>query len=149
MKVVAITTTRVPIPPATTEVMGPKILAVRPLSNPPSSLLAPTKMLLTAETRPRMESGVRTWTRVWRTRTETLSKTPVRKSMVIESQKYLERPKTMVAMPNPATAQRSDRPARFMGEMGHEDGAQRMRPRAGEARSQPNPRAPTFRMFCA
>lgn len=84
MTLVAATTIIVPMPPPTTEMMGPKILAVRPLSKPPSSLLAPMKMLLTAETRPRMWSGVRTWTSVWRTMTETLSKTPVRKSMMSE-----------------------------------------------------------------
>ena len=46
-------TRMVPIPPLTTLATGPKNLATRPLSKPPSSLLHSMKTLLTAPTRPR------------------------------------------------------------------------------------------------
>ena len=53
------TTTRiVPIPPATTEITGPNKAAVNPDSSAPNSFEVPMKILFTAETRPRISSGV-------------------------------------------------------------------------------------------
>src|SRR6516162_5013448 len=87
----ASTTSRVPTPPETTEIIapvaiafptaGPNIWATKPDSNPPSSLEVPMKRLLTAETRPRFSSGVSNCTNVWRTTTLTLSTTPEMNSM--------------------------------------------------------------------
>ena len=54
------TTRIVPIPPATTEMTGPKSCAVTPDSKPPSSFDEPMNMEFTAETRPRISSGVMT-----------------------------------------------------------------------------------------
>src|SRR5437870_13045086 len=93
------------MPPTTTEVIGPHHAAVTPDSNPPSSLDAPMKTELTAETRPRLESGVRIWISEWRMTTEMLSKAPVRTRAIIESVKERERPKRIVARPKALTAQ--------------------------------------------
>lgn len=51
---VAVTVNSVIAPPKTTAVTVPINLAVKPLSNAPSSLDEPTKIEFTEETRPRM-----------------------------------------------------------------------------------------------
>lgn len=56
------TTRMVPTPPATTDTTAPNHAATTPLSKAPSSLDAPMKRLLTADTRPRSSSGVHIWT---------------------------------------------------------------------------------------
>src|SRR5205823_10755854 len=105
MSAVAMTTMIVPTPPATTEKIGPKKWATEPDSNPPNSFDVPINRLLTAETRPRISSGVSSCTRVCRTTTLTLSTAPQTKSIANDSQNDRERPKTTVARPNPVTAQ--------------------------------------------
>ena len=55
---VAPTIIMVIIPPKTTEGFNPITLAATPDSNPPISFEEPINMLLTAETLPRMSSGV-------------------------------------------------------------------------------------------
>ena len=59
---------------------GPNSQAVTPDSSPPMSFEATMKTLLTAETRPRMGSGVSICTSVWRTTTLTLSTAPAKTS---------------------------------------------------------------------
>ena len=107
------------------------------------------KTVLTAETRPRMWSGVSTCTSVWRTTTEMLSTSPVMKSAKSDSQRLRERPKTTTAAPKPATAQSMARPAWRMGGRCVRYMAIASEPTAGAARNQPNSRAPTCRMSCA
>src|SRR5256884_9228473 len=102
---VAITTRIVPTPPETTENTGPKRCATNPDSNPPSSFDVPMNRLFTAETLPRISSGVSSCTRVCRTTTLTLSTAPQTKSIANDSQNDRERPKTTVARPNAVTAQ--------------------------------------------
>src|SRR6185436_2106180 len=55
-------TTRVATPPITTDGTVPHHDAVTPDSNSPSSFEAPMKTLFTALTRPRISSGVSSWT---------------------------------------------------------------------------------------
>ena len=105
----------VPIPPETTENTGPKKFATRPDSNAPSSFDVPMNSEFSAETRPRISSGVRIWTSVERTTTLMLSQEPSKAIIDIESQKLREMPKTTVTVPNPATANNSVRPAFFNG----------------------------------
>ena len=104
----------VPTPPMTTEKTGPNIAATVPDSNAPSSFDVPMNRPLSADTRPRMSSGVAVWTRVERTTTLMLSHTPRMKSMARDSGKDREIPKTMVAAPKQATASqnRSSRAAK-------------------------------------
>src|SRR5438034_1390942 len=97
---VAITTRIVPTPPETTENTGPKRCATNPDSKPPSSFDVPMNRLFTAETRPRVSSGVSSCTSVCRTTTLTLSTAPQRKSIANENQNHLEKPKAIVASPN-------------------------------------------------
>ena len=73
------------------------------------------KMLLTAETRPRISSGVTSCTIVPRMITLTLSKAPRRKSIANENQNTRDSPNKMVAMPKPATHQSKVLPAFLMG----------------------------------
>ena len=47
-----------------TDTTGPKIAAVRPDSRVPNSFEVPMKMLVTAETRPRISTGGSKWTSV-------------------------------------------------------------------------------------
>ena len=60
-------------------------------------------------------SGVSICTRVCRTTTLMLSSAPMMNIMPIESQKFLDMPKTIVAAPNPTIAQTRVTPARFRG----------------------------------
>src|SRR5262245_10858188 len=63
-------------PPSTTDGTRPSHWAATPDSNSPISLLVPMKMMLTAETRPRIESGVSSCNTVERMTTEMLSAAP-------------------------------------------------------------------------
>lgn len=143
------TTSIVPMPPPTTEMTGPNIAAVTPLSNPPKSLEVPMKTLFTADTLPRISSGVSTCTRVERMTTLMLSSAPVSTSAAIESQNHCESPKTIVAAPKPVTAQSIALPARFIGGRCARMNAMANAPMAGAARSQPSPSAPVWRMSLA
>lgn len=70
-----------------------------PDSNSPSSFDAPMNRLDTAETRPRMESGVTICTSVWRTKTETMSAAPrVAKARTLKTIER-DRANTKVASP--------------------------------------------------
>src|ERR1051325_9442538 len=122
------------MPPATTLVIGPHQDAVTPDSKPPSSLDAPMKTELTAETRPRLESGVRIWMSVWRMTTEMLSNAPVKTRAIMERVKDREKPKTMVARPKAATAQSRARPGRLRGGRWAWSMAMENAPMAGAAR---------------
>ena len=63
-------------PPNITERTSPKAFAANPDSNPPISLEEPINMLFTAETLPRISSGVDSWRIVCRITTLTLSNAP-------------------------------------------------------------------------
>src|SRR5207245_7149756 len=69
LSAVATTTRMVPTPPVTTEMTGPNNCATRPDSNPPNSFEVPMNRLFTADTRPRISSGVSNCTSVCRTTT--------------------------------------------------------------------------------
>ena len=99
------TTTSVPIAPATTDMIGVVSSATSPDSKPPNSLEEPMNIELTAETRPRISFGVLIWVMTCRITMLTLSNAPVSASAAIESQKFVEKPNTMVATPKPATDQ--------------------------------------------
>src|SRR3954447_15721715 len=97
------TVTSVITPPKTTEGTRPNKLAVTPDSNSPSSLLEPMKMTLTAVTRPRIESGVNSWSTVWRITTLILSAAPKTKSAANDTANDFVIAKIIVAMPNTIT----------------------------------------------
>src|SRR5215475_12704914 len=99
------TTRIVPIPPATTEMTGPNNAAVSPDSSAPNSFDVPMKMLFTDDTRPRISSGVTSWTMEPRMITLTLSNAPIRNKSPSDNQNILDRPNRMVAIPNPDTHQ--------------------------------------------
>src|SRR5262249_39075251 len=63
----AITTRTVPMPPPTTDTIGPNSAAVAPLSKPPSSFEKLMKSEFTLATRPRSRSGVNDCISVCRT----------------------------------------------------------------------------------
>src|SRR5205823_12926474 len=109
------TTRIVPIPPLTTEITGPNNAAVRPDSSAPNSFEVPMKILFTAETRPRISSGVTSCTIVPRIITLTLSNAPIKKSIASENQNTCDNPKKMVASPKPATHQSKVTPAHLIG----------------------------------
>src|ERR1043165_4076411 len=98
------TTSSVPMPPKTTAGTVPIRAAVVPDSNSPNSLEAPMNSMETAETRPRITSGVESWIRLPRILTLTMSDAPNTNSASSDSGNQVERPNTMVAMPKTATA---------------------------------------------
>src|SRR3954464_12852424 len=102
-------------PPDTTENTGPRYWLTIPDSNPPSSLEVPMNKLFTAETRPRISSGVSNCTNVCRTMTLTLSANPQINSIASDNQYDREMPKAIVAAPNTATAKINERPAFCIG----------------------------------
>src|SRR6185312_2951506 len=109
---------------------GPSHAAVTPDSNPPNSFDVSMNTPFTADTRPRIASGVRSWTSVWRTTTLMLSNPPASSKSPIESANDRDNPKPIVAAPNPATAITNA-------------------PIDGAARSHPNPAGPTCKMSFA
>ena len=108
-------TKSVPMPPLTTENTGPYNSATPPDSRPPSSFDALTNTPFTADTLPRIASGVINWTSVCRMTMLTLSNAPVKTSIANDNQKFSDIPNTMVAMPNPATVRSRFLPAFFIG----------------------------------
>ncbi len=140
------TTMSVPTPPITTDGTVPKSWAVTPDSNSPSSLLALTKTMFTALTRPRMGSGVASCTSADRTYTLIMSDAPTATSAASESAKLVERPKTIVASPKMATQTSILAPARLS--IGRRARATPVTaaPTAGALRSAPSATGPRCRM---
>src|SRR4030095_1856668 len=136
------TTRIVPMPPATTEITGPNSAAVNPDSSAPNSFDVPIKILFTAETRPRISSGVTSCTIEPRMITLTLSKAPMKNSKPSDNQKVLDNPKRMVAIPKPVTHQSKVLPACFIGGRCATINAIAKAPTAGAARIQPSPIGP-------
>src|SRR5207302_3014828 len=136
------TTKMVPIPPATTEMTGPNNAAVNPDSSAPNSFEVPMKMLFTAETRPRISSGVTNCTIEPRTITLTLSSAPATNNIDNDNQSAFDKPKTIVATPKPLTHQSSVRPASRIGGRYATSSAIANAPIAGAARIQPRPTGP-------
>src|SRR6202040_4231298 len=134
------------MPPPTTEITGPKSAAVNPDSNAPNSFDVPMKMLFTAETRPRISSGVTSCTIEPRMITLTLSTAPAINSIDTDNQKALERPKIIVAIPNAVTHQSNVLPACFIGGRYATVNAMANAPTAGAARIQPRPIGPQCRI---
>ena len=93
------TTSSVPIPPDTTDTTGPKNCATVPDSNAPSSFDVPMNRPFKAETRPRIASGVSTWTSVPRSTTLMLSQAPSSTSRPSDSHRFVDRPKAIVTTP--------------------------------------------------
>src|SRR5262249_40947203 len=139
----AATTISVPRPPLTTEKIGPKSAATVPDSNRPSSFDALMNIPLTAETLPRISSGVRIVASGWRTTTLMLWNARVSNNIPSESQKFREKPKTRVAGPKPATAQSNVLPALFNGERCVVISAIVIAPSEGAACKAPRPAGPT------
>src|SRR4029077_15186186 len=129
------TTRIVPIPPATTETTGPNSAAVNPDSNAPNSFDVPMKILFTDETRPRISSGVTSWTIDPRMITLTLSNAPTRNNKASDNQNILDNPKRIVAIPNPVTHHIKVLPARLIGGKCATTSATAKAPIAGAARS--------------
>src|SRR5690606_17577774 len=101
------TTAIVPTPPKITAPTGPNNDAATPDSKPPNSFDAPIKTALTAPTRPRISSGVYVIISVCRMTTLMLSNAPNSASIATDNQKDVDKPNTIVATPNPATASSS------------------------------------------
>src|ERR1700730_16272213 len=136
----------VPIPPPTTDTTGPKSAAVNPDSSAPNSFDVPMKILFTAETRPRISSGVTSCTIDPRMITLTLSNAPARNNAPNDNHKAVDKPKTMIANPKPLTHQSNALPACFIGGKYATSSAVRSAPTAGEARIQPRPIGPQCRI---
>ena len=97
----------------------------------------------TAATRPRMASGVINCTRVWRTKTLSMSAPPRKARATTDSQMFLDRANTTVAAPNTATPANMVQPAlRWMGRAARISPTSTA-PRAGPERKMPKPSAPT------
>src|SRR5205823_7364131 len=140
------TTTIVPIPPATTEITGPNSAAVNPDSSAPNSFDVPIKILFTAETRPRISSGVTNCTIEPRMITLTLSNAPTRNNKPSDNQSAFDKPKMTVAIPKPVTHQNNAFPACFIGGRYATSNAITKAPTAGAARIQPSPIGPQCRI---
>src|SRR6188768_4330954 len=90
-------------PPRTTEGTVPKRRAATPDSNIPISLDEPMNMLLTADTRPFMFSGVSVCNKVKRMITLIQSNAPLATSSSNDNQKTVESAKPIIDSPKPAT----------------------------------------------
>src|SRR5260370_38334455 len=75
----------------------------------------PMKILFTADTRPRISSGVTNCTIEPRMMTLTLSNAPMRRSTPSDNQNTFDKPNRMVARPNQVTHQITVLPPRFLG----------------------------------
>jgi hypothetical protein len=106
------TTSSVPRPPITTDGTTPNHAAVTPDSNSPNWFDVPMKSALTADTRPRIASGVCNCTSDERTTTLTMSAAPMSARAASESTNERDTPNTIVRSPNSATAPNIRRPAR-------------------------------------
>jgi hypothetical protein len=133
-------------PPATTEITGPNSAAVNPDSSAPNSFDVPMKILFTAETRPRISSGVTSCTMEPRMITLTLSNAPTRNKKPSDNQSVFDKPKRMVTIPKPLTHQSNVLPARFIGGRYATTNAIMKAPTAGAARIQPSPLGPQCRI---
>ena len=131
------------MPPPTTAPTGPNAAAVTPLSHAPNSFEELINTRSTAETRPRIESGVRNGTSTPRMTMLTLSNAPTSASAPSDSQKLRDKPKIIVATPKPATTHSKVLPACCIGGRRVRTSAISVAPTAGAARSQPKPSAPT------
>src|SRR5437870_12664588 len=79
--------------------------AVKPDSSAPNSFEVPIKMLFTAETRPRISSGVTSCTMVPRMITLTPSNAPIKNSIARQNQNTRDTPKRMAPIPKPVKHQ--------------------------------------------
>src|SRR5439155_26103890 len=140
------TTTIDPMHPATTEITGPNSAAVSPDSSAPNSFEVPIKILFTDETRPRISSGVTSWTIEPRMITLTLSNAPIRNNKPSDNQNALDKPKRIVTMPKPVTHHNRVLPASFIGGRCATTSAIAKAPTAGAARIQPSPTGPQWRI---
>src|SRR6266550_6156016 len=140
------TTKIVPMPPTTTEITGPNSAAVKPDSSAPNSFDVPIKILFTAETRPRISSGVINCTMDPRIITLTLSNAPTKNNTPRDNQNALDKPKMMVAAPKAVTHQSKALPACFIGGRCATTSAIMKAPIAGAARIQPSPTGPQCRI---
>ena len=94
----------VPTPPSTAAGIAPNKAAVTPLSNWPSWLEALMNRKFTAPTRPRISSGVASWTSEKRITTLTISAAPRIASASTDSHIHCDSANTTVATPNTITA---------------------------------------------
>jgi hypothetical protein len=103
------------------------------------------KRVDTAATRPRMGSGVTSWTRVWRTKTLSMSAPPRIARATSEAHRSLESPNPTVAAPNTATPANMISPALARIGRTESHSPTTVAPRAGPMRSRPKPCGPTRR----
>ena len=95
---------------------GPRIsVAARPDSNAPNSFEVVVKTDWMAVTRPRIASGVLSWTKPLRITPPTTSNPPSITSISKDSQSWVEIAKPIVAMPNPMTETKASGPTRRRG----------------------------------
>ena len=97
------------------EGFSPNALAVAPDSNAPISFDEPIKIPFTAETLPRILSGVANCKTVCRMTTLTLSKAPVRNKKKKAIQMFSDKPNKMVDSPNAPTDRNKFLPAFLVG----------------------------------
>src|SRR5581483_10001919 len=140
------TTTSTTAPPSTAEPTAPNQSAVTPDSNMP---ICPAQLVnseFTANTRPRVSSGVANCMMDCRTTTDSISPAPTIISMPNDSTVRSDNPKPMVAMPYTATAANMMRPAaRVTGSRVSKE-ATTSAPIAGALRRRPKPQTSMCRM---
>ena len=124
----------------------PNSEAVRPDSNSPNWFDVPTNIEFTADTRPRMASGVCSCTSDERTTMESTSEAPSTASARSDSGKEVDRPKATVARPKSATARNIFTPARLASGCRASTKEVSSAPTAGAARSTPSPIGVVCRM---
>src|SRR5450631_2179861 len=106
------TDTRQARPPDTTENLGVVTAATDPDSTSPSRGPLATTRLKTADTRPRIASGVRVWVMVDRQTALTLSAAPASANSTAAGQSAVMNPAAAIANPQTATAASTIRPRR-------------------------------------
>ncbi len=99
-----------------------------------------------AETRPRIRSGVLSWTRLERMNTEIMSDAPISTSTATEKAKLVDSPNATVARPKPITAHSILGPTLFSSGRHAIQPATTAAPSAGAPRMMPRPSGPTARM---
>ena len=143
------TTSKVTIPPAATQGTVPIHAATIPLSKAPISFDEQINIQLTPAILPRISSGDKSRTMDRRMTILTPSKTPLKVSAVMDSQKFFEKAKMSMLMPKPVTVSNKFRPARAMGGWRVATSIMSKAPAEGAAFNNPKPLAPTCKMSLA
>ncbi len=137
------------VPPKTTDRTTPISFAVSPLSNCPNSLLDIMKIELTLKTRPRISSGVFSWTIVPRITTLIPSSIPLRTRNANDSQYIFDNPNPMIQSPKPVATKSRIFPWFFFSGTNESVMIISIEPISEAAFKSPKPSEPTFRISLA